>query len=136
MSLWRKEASERLPELQPLIASRLVDGPMMLWIELNGEFQKRCDESPAPLDLLRRIWQYCDWCLIHGSGDVRTAAALAFCEHLVDTPERARLLPQIMKRDDFVALRNFVEYHHSPAEVDAWLHRLWPGGGSRPRSFT
>jgi hypothetical protein len=114
-----------MPELQWLIASPLVDSPMMLWIELNQEFQKLCRIEPPPVDLLRRVWQYCDWCLVHGNDDVRTGAALGFCEHLIDTPERAALLPKIMSRSDFQALRNFVEYHHSPAEVDQCLKTLW-----------
>jgi len=126
MSRWRREASERLPELQAIIASTLVDSPMMLWIEINSKFQKLCDEDSPPVDLLRRVWQYCDWCLLHGSPDVRTAAALAFCEHLIDTPERAALLPKIMSRTDYIEVRNLMEYHNSSAGVDSWLRRLWP----------
>jgi hypothetical protein len=126
MSAWRREASTRLPELQRIIASQLVDGPMMLWLELNVEFEKLCKLDPPPVDLLRRIWQYCDWCLLHGGDELRTAAALGFCEHLIDTPERASLLPRIMKQEDYLALRNLMEYHHSPAEVDQWLRKLWP----------
>ena len=42
MSAWRKEASKRLPELQRFIASREVDSPMMLWIELHMEFERLC----------------------------------------------------------------------------------------------
>jgi hypothetical protein len=125
VSRWRREASERIPELQPIIASKEIDGPMMLWIELNQEFEKLCRLQPPPVDLLRRVWQYCDWCLLHGNDDVRTAAALGFCEHLIDTPERVALLPKIMTRSDFIALRNFPEYHHSPAAVDACLKSLW-----------
>lgn len=45
MSQWRREASERLPELQLIIASKLVHSPMMLWIELNQEFERRCAMS-------------------------------------------------------------------------------------------
>ncbi|WP_265594592.1 hypothetical protein [Haloferula sp. BvORR071] len=52
MSRWRREASERLPELQPLIASREVEGPMMLWIELQSKFRALCEESPLPLDAI------------------------------------------------------------------------------------
>jgi hypothetical protein len=126
MSRWRREASERLPELQNLIASKLVDSPMMLWVELDSKFGRLCEEEPPPIDLLCRVWQYCDWCLVNGSDDVRTAAALGFCEHLLDSPRRAALLPKIMSRADFHAVRNFMEYHQSPAEVDSWFRALWP----------
>ncbi len=125
MSQWRREASERLPELQRIIASKQVDNPMMLWIELNQEFGKLCETQHPPLDLLKRIWDYCDWCLVHGSDDVRTGAALAFCEHLIDTPRRIEILPKIMRRSDFMALRNLLEYHNTPAHVDACLNTIW-----------
>jgi hypothetical protein len=125
MSKWRREASERLPELHPLIASKLVDSPMMLWIELNQEFERRCAIEPPPLDLLKRVWGYCEWCLAHGSDDVRTAAALGFCEHLIDTPKRTELLPKIMRRSDFLDLRNLLEYHNTSDEVDACLKTAW-----------
>ena len=125
MSKWRREASERLPELQPLVASKFVDNPMMLWIELNQEFERRCELEPPPLDLLRRVWGYCEWCLEHGSDDVRTAAALGFCEHLIDTPKRTEILPKIMRRSDFLDLRSLLEYHNTSAEVDACLNAAW-----------
>ena len=125
MSQWRREASERLPELQRTIASQIVDGPMMLWIELNLEFERLCEMQPPPLDLLRRIWVYCEWCLVHGSDEVRTGAALGFCEHLIDTPKRTLVLPEIMSRSDFLDLRGLLEYHNSPAEIDACLRTVW-----------
>ena len=98
---------------------------MMLWIELNIEFEKLCERRPPPLDLLKRIWEYCEWCLEHGSDDVRTGAALAFCEHLIDTPARISILPKIMRRSDFLDLRNILEYHNTSAEVESCLKTLW-----------
>lgn len=115
MSKWRREASERLLELQPIIASKLVDSPMMLWIELNQEFDRLCKTDPPPLDLLKRIWGYCEWCLKQGTSDIQTAAVLGFCEHLIDTPERTAILPKIMRRSDFLDLRNLLEYHNTSA---------------------
>lgn len=125
MSQWRREASIRLPELQNIIASKDIDSPMMLWIELNQEFERRCADETPPLDLLRRIWQYSDWCLHHRNDDVQTASALGFCEHLIDTPARIRLLPQIIKKSDFLKLQKLLEYHNSPADVASCLNSLW-----------
>lgn len=125
MSLWRREASARLPELQHIIASRIVESPMMLWIELNQEFENLSKLDPQPLDLLARIWRYSDWCLKHGSAEVGTGAALAFCEHLMDSLERISVLPKIMKKSDFPAIRGLLEYHNSSSEVDACLNSLW-----------
>lgn len=125
MSKWRREASERLPELQGIIASKLVDNPMMLWIELNLEFEKLCEIEPPQVELLKRIWTYCQWCLEHGSDDVRTAAALGFCEHLIDTPKKIQILSKIMGRSDFLDLRSLLEYHNTCDEVDACLKAAW-----------
>ena len=131
MSVWRREASAQLPELQRIIASKDTDSPMMLWIELNLEFERFCELAPPPIDLLVRIWRYCRWCLANGTDDVRTAAALAFCEHLIDTPVRTALIPKIMTRDDFLDFRNLLEYHNTPAEVDLCLRTLWPQSAFR-----
>ncbi len=62
MSRWRREASERLPELQRIIASTEVDSPMMLWIKLHLEFDRLCTEGEEAVDRLRRIWEYALWC--------------------------------------------------------------------------
>ena len=113
MSLWRKEASERLPELQQLIASRDVDGPMMLWIEIQMEFNNLCEQEPPPLDLIRRVWEYAKWCMAKGHGDVATAAALGFCEHLLDRKATRQILPNIMTRQDYEALKPMLLYHKS-----------------------
>jgi hypothetical protein len=105
MSLWRKEALNRLPELQRIIASPDVDNPMMLWIELRAKFASLCQQVPQPLDLLRRIWGYAKWSMEHAHQDVGTAAALAFCEHLLDDEATRCILPQIMTRHDYEGLR-------------------------------
>jgi hypothetical protein len=125
MSRWRREASTRLPELQPLIASKLVDSPMMLWVELNHEFERLCAMATPPLDLLKRVWSYGEWCLKHGNDDAQTAAALGFCEHLMDTPQRRAILPKIMQRSDFLGLRSLLERHNTSDAVDACLRELW-----------
>ena len=125
MSKWRREASERLPELQPIIASQLVDSPMMLWIELNQDYGRQCEIDPPPIDLLKRFWGYCEWCLAQGTSDIQTAAALGFCEHLIDTPKRRLILPKIMRRSDFLDIRNLLEYHNSSEEIDAVLNTAW-----------
>ena len=126
MSEWRRKASELLPEMQPLISSRAVDSPMSLWVELGVEFGRRCEQPDPPVALLKRIWRYCEWCLAHPDDDVRTAAALGFCEQLLHSDEQARMLPHLMSRRDYLEIRNLLEYHNSPGEVDEWLERLWP----------
>jgi len=114
-----------LPELQRIISSRLMDNPMMLWIEFQSEFKRLCLHDSPPIDLLARVWQYAKWCLAHGSPDVSTAAALGFCEHLLDHPACAAVLPKIMDRSDFLSIRTLLDYHNTPAEVDTYLQTLW-----------
>lgn len=120
MSAWRKEASQRLPELQRIIASREVDSPMMLWMELKCEFQRLCKQEPLPLDLLRRLWGYAEWCLERGD-DVRTGVALGFCEHLIDTKESRNILPKIMSRQDYLDLKGLLLYHNTEKDYEAVL---------------
>ena len=125
MSTWRREASERLPELQHIIASRDVESPMMLWIELNAEFERMCSQTPAPIELIRRLWGYCKWCLKHPDETVQTAAALAFCEHLLDSPARIAVLPKMIGREEFLGMRSLLEYHHTADKIDECLKTLW-----------
>ena len=122
MSAWRKEASKRLPEFQKIIASREVDNPMMLWIELHTRFAQLCRQDPPPVELLRRLWGYAKWCMDQGHEDVQTAAALAFCEHLLDTDASGRLLPQVMSRQDYEGLRSLLLYHDSQEAYERGLH--------------
>ena len=113
MSRWRKEASERIPELQALVASRQVDNPMMLWIELHLKFDDLCEQEQPPLDLIKRIWEYAKWCMTQGHDHAATGAALGFCEHLLDREATRRILPAIMTRRDYEELRGLLLYHNS-----------------------
>jgi hypothetical protein len=126
MSLWRKEASTRLPELQHVVSSPRIDNPMMLWIELNMTFTRICDDpSPSP-DLLRRIWGYGLWCLDHRDDDVSTAAAVGFFEHAIDSPSRIAQLSVTTTRPVIEGFRNLLAYHHTEEEIRAALARAFP----------
>lgn len=126
MSAWRKEASERLPELQRVIAARGVDNPMMLWIELQMEFERLCKQEPVPMDLLMRLWGYAKWCMECG-GDIGTGAALGFCEHLIDTKEARSILPQIMSQQDYQGLKELLLYHNTEVDYEAVLQCFGKG---------
>ena len=117
MSTWRKEASKRLPELQRIIASREVDNPMMLWIELHMEFDRLCKQEPVSLDLLRKLWGYAKWCMERG-GDVGNGAALGFCEHLIDTKALRSILPEIMSQQDYQSLKGLLLHHNTEAQYE------------------
>ena len=65
MSLWRKEASKQLPELQSMIASRDLRTPIDVWMALGLEFDRLARERPVPSDLLGRVWRYANWSAEH-----------------------------------------------------------------------
>lgn len=101
MSLWRKEASDRLPELQRSITSTLVENPSDLWMQLRCDFDRLCHKEPPPIELLSRIWEYARWSAEHGSDEVKFAVTSYFFEHIKDTRLYRTLLPQFMSRDEY-----------------------------------
>ena len=66
--------------------------------------------------LTTSIWEYAKWCMEQGHEDVATAAAVAFCEHLLDTKSTRQVLPAIMTRRDYEQLRVLLLYHNSEEE--------------------
>src|SRR2546421_11738239 len=91
---------------------------MALWIELLGECAnayKKQDEN-----LIRRFYEFARWCWKSPSGDVRTAVACVFYEHLPTTPVLKRDMPRRFGRQAFMELREVFCYHLSPAEAAAF----------------
>ncbi len=126
MSQWRRIANEELPELRNIIDDDYSSSPMRLWIELNIKFDDLCREDVPDLDLIKRIWSYCGWCLKHRSGDVRTGAALGFCEHLIDNRSRASILPRLMTRSEYLEFKPILLYHNDEDKIISYMKRLWP----------
>lgn len=101
MSLWRREASKRLPELQAKISSPLIYNASDLWIELHLEFDRLCREEPAPTALLARIWEYAKWSSNHENREVQMAVMNHFFEHIEDTRVYRTVLPTFMTREEY-----------------------------------
>jgi hypothetical protein len=101
MSLWRKEASNRLPELQQTIAAASIKTPTDLWMELRINFDRLCREEPPPIELLSRIWQYARWSLEHPAKDVQFAVISHFFEAIEDTRLYRTVLPKFMSRKEY-----------------------------------
>jgi hypothetical protein len=120
MSAWRREFSQRIPELRRTMASHGVKNPMALWIELNLEFHRLCRQNPIPLDWLRRLWDYAMWCM-HQGGDVCTGAALGFCEHLLDSDASRSFLPYIMSRQDYEGSKALLLYLNTQDQYEQVL---------------
>jgi hypothetical protein len=127
MSAWRREASIRLPEFQRIIASRDVDNPMMLWIELGTSFSQLCQQDPPPFEVLKKFWGYARWCMKQKNDDVVTAAALAFCEHLLGSKAQCRVLSHIMSRQEYAGLKGLLLYHNSQEQYEQVLQSFGTG---------
>ena len=101
MSLWRHEASKRLPELQAKITSTLVENPADLWMELHFNFDSLCHEEPPRVELLSRIWDYAKWSMEHKSEEVQLAVMAFFFEPIKDTRLYRTVLPLFMSRNEY-----------------------------------
>jgi hypothetical protein len=101
MSQWRREASDRLPELQSVIASSTVNSPAQLWIELRFRFDELCHQEAPPVDLLSRIWNYAKWCVGQRDGAVEWAVTSHFFEHIEDTRRLREVLPKFMSQQEY-----------------------------------
>jgi hypothetical protein len=101
MSLWRKEASNRLPELQQSIASASIKTPSDLWMELRLRFDQLCRQEPPPIELLSRIWQYARWSDEHPAEDVQFAVEAHFFERIEDTRLYRTVLPKFMSPKEY-----------------------------------
>lgn|GEM_PF-2362232 len=57
--------------------------------------------ASPPVDLFTRFCRHCEWRFNNGSDDVRTAAGYDYVESLQDSPDRAKIPPKIICRNDF-----------------------------------
>src|SRR3954463_16314608 len=96
MSLWRKEASKQLPDLQPIIAAPSIHNASDLWIQLSLEFDKLLRKQPLPKELLARVWEYAKWSLEQSDEEVQQAVVNFFFEDLKDTRNNREVCPQFM----------------------------------------
>ncbi len=109
MSLWRREALARFPELHREIAD--ASGTSMLWLKLwNSLFKPAYEEDPLDDETIARVYNYAHWCLTHRSIEVRTAVVICFYEDLLDNPEVSRDLPRHLTQTDFDMLGSAWEY--------------------------
>jgi hypothetical protein len=96
-----------LPNLRSRIES--AETPMALWIDLWFEFKKSF--AAADSDGVRRTMAYARYCLASPSGDVRTAVACAFIEHLPTDPRIKAVLPELLTAEEFNRLEPILRYH-------------------------
>lgn len=118
MSSWRREALNHLPELRGLIEP--CESPMMLWIELHGEFEDAVRNNIA---LSSRILAYASWCISEAAGplpnDTSTAVACAFYEHLPQRREHWPYFREWFTPGEFARLVPVFAYHLSNDDLEA-----------------
>lgn len=109
MSLWRREAIERFPELHREIAD--ADRVGWAWFELwHGLVKPGYEKEPPDTEIIARVYDYAYWCLGHPNTDVRTAVILDFYEMLPTDSRMWRDMPRWISQEDFDMLHFAWEY--------------------------
>lgn len=96
MSLWRRTAIEKFPQLHRAIADAESAG--WVWFELRHALQDAYRRMPRDEQFVADVYDYAHWCLCHRNIDIRTAVVLWFYEDLATDdllrPDMARWLSQ------------------------------------------
>jgi hypothetical protein len=107
---------------------------MELWIELQFEAVRAFEKQPVDDETLRPIFAYARYCLAASDGDINTAVAVAFVEHL---PVRAAVradLHRWISQEEFDGLRALLQYFPSPEEFEAFQTEFKKRARERRRS--
>jgi hypothetical protein len=115
MNHWRQKAYEMFPELISRFGD--ADTPYLLWFELEAAFERAYDTTPRDDGLIRRIYQYSDWCCEKPRGetvcdDMLTCVAFCFYMHIPRHPAAREDMPRWWRADDLREPSIF-QYHLS-----------------------
>ena len=109
MSLWRREAIERFPELRREIAD--AEGTYIAWMALwHGLFKPAYEKEPPDIETMARVYEYAAWSLKQHSDAVRLAVADEFYQRLADDPRTWREVPRWISRETFDGLKFAWDY--------------------------
>lgn len=109
MSLWRREALTRFPELQWEIAD--AEGPYFVWMALwHDLFKPAYEKEPPDMQTAARVHEYAAWSLKQRSVHVRRAVADEFYERLADDPRTRRDIPRWISQEDFDEMKFAWDY--------------------------
>jgi len=118
MPPWKQKAEEMFPEL----AGRFEEAatPYLLWFELREAFERAYEQSPCDESIIRRIYQYSDWCVAQPQGqtatdDLTTCVAVCFYEHIPKHPGARADMPRWWRAEDLREPSIF-QYHLSDEE--------------------
>lgn len=104
MSLWRRLAIERFPQLHCAIAKAAHVGSVFQELRYALLDADRADaEGAKPLDekFVSGVYEYAHWCLHHRSIEVRTYVVVWFYEDVADHPVLSQYIGRWMAQEDF-----------------------------------
>jgi hypothetical protein len=118
MTPWKQKAEEMFPEL--LARFEEASTPYLLWFVLRDVFERAYEQSPCDESLIRRIYQYSDWCVDQPQGrtaedDLATCVAVCFYEHIPQHPGAREDMPRWWHAKD-VSEPSVFQYHLSDEE--------------------
>ena len=103
MSLWRREAIERFPELRREIAD--AEGTYIAWNALwHGLLKPAYEKEPPDTETMARVYDYAAWSLKQHSDAVRLAVADKFYQRLADDPRTWQDMPRWISQATFDSL--------------------------------
>ena len=104
MSLWRREAIERFPELHREIAD--AEGIYLFWATLWHElFKPAYEKCPPDTATAARVYEYAAWSLKQRSAGGRRAVADEFYERLADDSRTRQDMPRWISQANFDAIK-------------------------------
>jgi hypothetical protein len=103
MAPWRQKADEMFPELVSDFED--ADTPYLLWFALHSAFKRAYGMQPRNESLIRRIYQYSDWCCNQPRGqtardDLLTCVAVCFYEEIPLHPAAREDMPRWWQVED------------------------------------
>ena len=103
MTQWRDKAVEMFPELTAALET--AETPYLLWFDLWDAFEKAYDKTPKDESLIRRIYQYSDWCSQQprretAADDLLTCVAVCFYEHIPCSAKAREDMPRWFQPED------------------------------------
>lgn len=121
MSPWRQRADDLFPELVARFEE--ADTPYLLWFELWEAFKQAYEQTPRNESLIRRIYEYSDWCAEQPRGrtaadDLFTCVAVCFYEHIPLHPGARADMPRWWRPEDLAGEPSIFNYHLSDVQFN------------------
>lgn len=131
MEQWQEAALRMPPELQSEIVA--AESPMSLWLKIICSFNEAYEE-PRNESLIRRVYEYADWCLRQEGGETApellpACVAVCFWEHLPTNRAAREDMPRWAPLGDVITNGHFFGRLISEEEFEG-LKGLYPSGGS------